>query len=187
MPIDSGKRTVLAVELWPFDHVDITGLRPHARFYSKTRGPQRPYLFSNRLSDTAHRSSATARNARPPPMAHQTNWADPASVLGAAGRALGGISESVGESRQFYAGLCFGLAVGIVMALFAGEGGLSANEIPPTMRSRVAGPVAALSRAPSGGGPAAAAAAAAAASASASAASATTPASPGKRGKGKKE
>lgn len=26
-PIESGKRTVLAVELWPFAHVDITGMR----------------------------------------------------------------------------------------------------------------------------------------------------------------
>jgi len=31
--LSRGKRTVLAVELWAYEHVDITGMRPHVKYY----------------------------------------------------------------------------------------------------------------------------------------------------------
>lgn len=101
-PIESGKRTVLAIELWAFEPVDVTGLRPHARYYEGRL--QRPYIFSDRLSDTAHRSSITKPTPRPAPTPPQTNWFSLSSLLQAMGRGWVGVVDSLGESRQFCAG-----------------------------------------------------------------------------------
>jgi hypothetical protein len=98
--LSRGKRTVLAVELWAFEHVDITGMRPHSKYYKGRLF--RPELFSLKLQRQA---------------AGDTSSGD---ALGAMQRALFAVLETgkgFGAAQQGGASqFALGVAVGLVSA-----------------------------------------------------------------------
>lgn len=129
-PIKSGKRTVLAIELWAFHHVDITGLRPHAKFYEgKLR---RPHLLS-------HKELQLTPHFRPSDMGISWSSLTLDSVLGTAQRAVAaavGEGCNLGKNRQggvnqFALGVMVGIACSLLLLyLFREPSPLPANMMP---------------------------------------------------------
>jgi hypothetical protein len=116
-PILTGKRTVLAIELWAFEDVDIEGLRPDIKYAGALK---RPNLVSVKTHALGFIDSFDASygdgDGKPDPAAaaagaHQKSvvW----SVLGAIARGLGaaaGPVAALGNGRDFSLGIVVGMS-----------------------------------------------------------------------------
>ena len=129
-PIKTGKRTVLAIELWPYDDVDIDGMRPHAKYYAER--VKKPTLQSLKVGKAArlqrHRSAGVSGG----------DWGWAAAV-----RAVVAIFDaSGGGSGDFARGVVSGLAAAflVVFLFFRDASPLPANmmpaPIPPSTRAK---------------------------------------------------
>jgi hypothetical protein len=118
--LSRGKRTVLAVELWAYEHVDLTGMRPHVRYY-------RNRVFKPELLSIKELTSGIE--------------GAPGGALGAMKHAMAAALDSTqnfgvnyrGGLSQFALGVAVGLASAVLLVfLFFRE----ASPLPATMTKK---------------------------------------------------
>ena len=113
-PILTGKRTVLAIELWAFEDVDIEGLRPDIKYAGALK---RPNLVSVKTHALGFMDSFDAGDGdgKPDPAAAAAGAHQKSAVwsLGAIARGLGaaaGPVAALGNGRDFSLGIVVGMS-----------------------------------------------------------------------------